>query len=90
MPPKTITLSDETIFSIKADLIKGYVEITFRSRLTLEFMKLRPELMDLAANGQLTEVQITPPPSLFDEITVRSGGREVVLSSSDTPLEIPI
>jgi hypothetical protein len=68
MSPKAIHLPEQTILNVKADLIKGYVDVTLRSRLTLDFMKLRPQILDLAANGILTDVEITPPPNLFDQI----------------------
>ncbi len=89
----TIPLSDMEIQSIKADLVKGHVDITLRGRLSLEFMKLRTQLMELAMDGKPLKVLITPPPSLFDEITLSSGNSKVTLGGSSdetsSDLEVP-
>lgn len=68
MPAKTITLPNMSIQNIEADLVKGVVDVTFRGGLTLDLMKLRPELMDLALDGKPVTVKIEPPLSLLDQI----------------------
>ena len=85
MSASTITLPNLYIKNIKADLVKGQVDITFQGRLTLEFMKLRPQLTEIAMNDKPCEVDVTPPPSLFDELQMAAQKQQ----PSDTALDIP-
>jgi hypothetical protein len=84
MSANVIELPNLMIQNIKADLVKGHVDITPRGRLTLEFMKLRPKLMELALDEKPIQVEITPPANLFDTITITAGDKSVTLG------EIPL